>query len=110
MYTHTCLYCGKTFESRRAAAGFCPGKSTCRAGYYRRHKRQEAQKQAAADKLKAEASADAMLATLRQLSPEAAELVDKLRELAGAECVELAIRAGLETHKGIAKLEGLPMN
>lgn len=105
MYTHTCLYCGKTFESRRAAAGFCPGKSTCRAGYYKRQKRAEAKAMAEAEKLKAEAekikaesTANAMLATLRQVDPKAAALVDQLRSIAGAECVELAIKAGLQLH------------
>lgn len=96
MYTHTCLYCGKTFESRRAAAAFCPGKSTCRAGYHKRTARERAK----ADKLKAESDADAMLAKLRTLDPKAAALIDKLRELSGkAECVELAIKAGLQVHE-----------
>jgi predicted nucleic acid-binding Zn-ribbon protein len=105
MHKHICLYCGKEFESRRVVAGFCPGKSTCRAGYYKRQKRE----QAAADKLKAEAGADAMLATLRQVDPKAAALVDRLRDLAGAECVGLAIKAGLQLNAALAKVEGLPM-
>lgn len=109
MYTHICLYCGKEFESRRVVAAFCPGKSTCRAGYYRKQKREEAKRLAALEKDKAESTADAMLASLRQVRPEAAALVDELRRIAGAECVELAIRAGLEIHTGIAELEGLPM-
>jgi hypothetical protein len=109
MYTHTCLYCQKTFESRRAVAGFCPGKSTCRAGYHKRHKREEAQRLAALEKDKAESTADAMLATLRQVDPKAAELVDRLRDLAGAECVGLAIKAGLQLNAALAKVEGLPM-
>jgi predicted nucleic acid-binding Zn-ribbon protein len=102
MYTHTCLYCGKTFESRRAVAGFCPGKSTCRAGYYKRQKREEAKRLAALEKDKAESTADAMLARLRQVDPKAAELVDQLRSIAGAECVELAIKAGLQLHTALA--------
>lgn len=102
MYTHACLYCGKTFESRRAVAAFCPGKSTCRAGYYKRRQRAEAKELAKAEKLKAESTADAMLTRLRQVDPRAAELVDQLRRLAGAECVELAIKAGLQLHAALA--------
>lgn len=101
MYTHTCLYCGKTFESRRAVAAFCPGKSTCRAGYYKRQKRAEAKELAKAEKVKAESNADAMMAKLRQVDPKAAELVDQLRSIAGAECVELAIKAGLQMHAAL---------
>lgn len=103
MYTHTCLHCGKTFESRRAAAAFCPGKSTCRAGYYKARKREEAKRLAEQQKLKAESTADAMLATLRQVDPKAAALVDQLRNLAGAECVELAIKAGLQLHAALVE-------
>jgi predicted nucleic acid-binding Zn-ribbon protein len=109
MHKHICLYCGKEFESRRVVAGFCPGKSTCRAGYHKRHKREEAQRLAALEKDKAEAGADAMLARLRQVDPKAAALVDQLRSIAGAECVELAIKAGLQLNAALAKVEGLPM-
>lgn len=104
MHTHTCLYCGKTFESRRTVAAFCPGKSTCRAGYYKREKRKEAKLLAEAQKLKAESTADAMLARLRQVDPKAAELVDQLRSIAGAECVELAIKAGLQLHAALVSV------
>lgn len=69
MYKHTCLYCGKEFESPRRVAQFCPGKSTCRVGYRRREKKAEA----SAAKAKAEAEASALLRAMQAFDRQLAE-------------------------------------
>jgi predicted nucleic acid-binding Zn-ribbon protein len=69
MYKHTCLYCGKEFESPRRVAQFCPGKSTCRVGYRRREKKAEA----SAAKAKADAEAHALLKAMQALDRQLAD-------------------------------------
>jgi predicted nucleic acid-binding Zn-ribbon protein len=87
MYKHTCLYCGKEFQSPRRLAQFCTDKSTCRVGYRRREKKEEAK----AEKEKEHAQAAAMVESVRALHPPAAEQLRRLIEETGS--VKLGFQA-----------------
>jgi predicted nucleic acid-binding Zn-ribbon protein len=98
MYKHTCLYCGKEFESPRRVAQFCPGKSTCRVGYRRREKKAEAtaakakaDAEAAAARTKAEAEASALLRAMQALDCQLAEQARAFNASYGAEAFRAAL-------------------